>query len=240
MKNIIFTLLFSLLAFPLSAQDPVQDSADQIIDEISSSLQELQSVSYHYSREVRQPSVGNANDFQGTLYLSFRSNPLGCIFHFENDGTKTVYNGFQAFHISKKDLTMEYASTELEDLTQYSFFLYSFLTLRNALPLIARDTSIKKEIRDSVIDKNAYWLLEFSIPHSIINNLGAFQRLAKEDHTYTMLFDKTTHLPALVIRRNHANDDVVRCAFTEIEKNKTIPERVFNPRSYSLIYREIE
>ncbi|WP_138089438.1 hypothetical protein [Sphingobacterium daejeonense] len=221
-------------------QAVAQEKADSLISIVIDSMYAKKNISYEFKREVRQQSIGNNNDFGGSVFLFFTKNKLGCNFIFENDRYREVYNGSKSFTIDKKEKTLIYNPTNLSQVNGFSFFKYSFLNLRNFLPKIVKNQIVKKEIRDTVISDQECFIIEFNIPNKIIDNLGNLMDVPNEDHLYSIIIDKTKYLPIQLFRKNLNNLDYVSCSFRYFVLEKQIPEEEFFPENFLDDYKTIE
>ncbi|WP_447766356.1 hypothetical protein [Sphingobacterium faecium] len=236
-KKFIF---FSFILLLINLHAKSQENHKILINNIINAMHSYKTVSYDYSRVVRQPSVGISNDFQGKIFFSFTKNLLGSKFIFENDLTKDIYDGNTACFLDKTTKELSIRENDIKALMQYAFLKNSYYTLRNFFPRIIERKDIKIVTRDTSILSKDCFVLEFNIPNTVINNLGELQSVPEENHLYTILIDKKLFLPIDVFRKNLVNDDYVHCKFNNIILDQVRDNAEFRYESYLGEYHEVK
>lgn len=228
------------MLFTINFPAKSQGNNEILIKKIITAMHNYKTISYDYSRVVRQPSVGISNDFQGNIFFSFTKNLLGVKFIFENDFTKDIYDGNRAFFVDKTTKELTIRENDINALKQYAFLKNSYYTLRNFFPKIIGRKDINLATRDTAIASKECFVIEFNIPHTVINNLGELQHVPEENHLYTILIDKKLYLPIDVFRKNLENDDYVHCKFNNILLDQVRDDAEFRYEFYIGEYHEVK
>jgi hypothetical protein len=229
-----------------SASKPNQvHTPDQIARLLLTKLKSIKSVNYDYYRDVNYVSENYQNSLSGTTYLDFKSsdNVLGLRFQFLSDKYKTIYNGKNLLLLEEesKKLTVD-KQPKINDFSSLSFFVNSFITLKNSLNEIISSKDISKALSDTAIDEKMYHLLTFKLNSKTIRNLGAISQLTvQRDIIYKVVIDKNDYLPYQVIQTNNATPrDYVLTKFSNYKVNNYMPaESTWQYLSYVNDYKPL-
>lgn len=221
-------LLVSIFSVNLHAKGEVE-TATSVLQKVSDQLNSFETISYCYYRSINYFSEDYHSETSGHTYLDFRSNDstLGFKFQLENEQYKMVYNGSEAFHLNKKEKSIEiHRKPDPRDFESLSLFANSIVSIRQVLPMVISDKDIIKKLADTSINGKNHYLVTFVLKNMTIGNIGGFNSLAlKRNISYRLVVDKTSHMPLQIIQTNDAEpNDYVLTVFKHTEKSGKSPD----------------
>jgi thiol-disulfide isomerase/thioredoxin len=229
-NNLVITFIWiGMVTFVSNSYaQPNAASADSILLRVRDKVRSCSTLRYHYFRSINYFSEDYHSEANGYTYIDFRDpdSILGCRYQLENEKYKMVFNGSEAFHISKSDKTIKLHNKPKDsDFASLSLFLNSMLTLRKMLDKIIADASIPKSAADTVIDGTAYHLLKFILRNRTLRSTGGFDSTTlSRTFFYTIVVDKSSNWPVSVVQRNDAEPkDYMLTRFTEIQPDASDP-----------------
>jgi len=205
-------------------------NAEEILTAVHAKLNSLQNMSLVYSRELNYASENYHNEMTGNVYLEFNSADTltGFKYQFESNDLKEVFNGTEKFDLLKKEKTIAVELQPQKQSFRPSFFYNSVITLRNIIPLIINDQTIRKEIRDTLVNSQPAWLITLTLYKKIISYAGTqFDSISLNRHiTYHITVNKKDNLPVGVKQTNDVNNDFTATRFTNIKINTVQPDEL--------------
>ncbi len=227
-------MLFSGISLRSNAQPATlsKENAEvnEILQQTYSKLKDIKTLQYETFRYVNYKSQDYENKLSGNVFVEFdEAIPIvGFRYQFDNEDSKVVFNGSGKFWIDKKDASMKSLQAAAlkkeklqQDLNAASFFYNSILSLRNVIPHVLTDTSIKKRLRDTLIDNRSYYrvLLEMKSKSFTVNE--GLKQLTADIKIYNqILIDKVTYLPYQVVQSNNFEpEDYTLVKFDQIKIN---------------------
>ncbi|MEI5983818.1 hypothetical protein VJ786_02760, partial [Sphingobacterium sp. PU5-4] len=231
---ILISILFTGISLRSDAQPAMvsKESADvnEILQQTYSKLKDIKTLQYETFRYINYKSQDYENKLLGVVFVEFdEAIPIvGFRYQFDNEVSKVVFNGSGKFWIDKKNASMESLQAAAlkkeklqQDLNAASFFYNSILCLRNVIPHILTDTSIKKRLGDTLIDSRSYHkvLLEMKSKSFTVNE--GLKQLTADIRIYNqILIDKVSYLPYQVVQSNNFEpEDYVLVKFDQIKIN---------------------
>ena len=198
-----------------------------LFKQVSEKLSGLKTISYQYSREFNYPSEGYVSKTEGKMYIDFakESDLVGMRFQYQDEQGFVIFNNAELFNAKKKTKTMTVVKIKAQQNLEGRSPLYnSFVTLRNALPLLIKDGSIKKSASDTLINGSSYYLLQFFLHNRLFNYLGNdFSKVTKElTFRYQLIVDKSTMLPVTLLQTTLGSQDLNRTDFKAIDTHPAI------------------
>jgi len=204
----------------------------QILSRISEKLSNLQSVSYKYNREIFYKDENYHVSSSWNIYIDFtvKNNNAGYRFQSDDDKFFACYNGVQYFGLQKINKTIDIKQKPGKDLFESLSPLYnSIISLRNIIPLLLNDNSIKKSITDTTINNTDFYFIQVELYNHYFTNLGSIDKFTSEytgdrNKPYEILIDKTTILPYKYITKfKDRSTDFITATFTDINTNPEAP-----------------
>lgn len=231
---ILISILFTGISLRSDAQPAMvsKESADvnEILQQTYSKLKDIKTLQYETFRYINYKSQDYENKLLGVVFVEFdEAIPIvGFRYQFDNEVSKVVFNDSGKFWIDKKNASMESLQAAAlkkeklqQDLNAASFFYNSILSLRNVIPHILTDTSIKKRLGDTLIDSRSYHkvLLEMKSKSFTVNE--GLKQLTADIRIYNqILIDKVSYLPYQVVQSNNFEpEDYVLVKFDQIKIN---------------------
>jgi len=192
-----------------------------LFKQVSEKLAGLKTISYQYAREFNYPSEGYVSKTEGEMYIDFakESDLVGMRFQYQDEQGFVIFNNAELFNAKKKTKTITVTKIKSQQNLEGRSPLYnSFVTLRNALPLLIKDESIKKSASDTLINGSSYYLLQFFLHNRLFNYLGNdFSKVTKElTFRYQLIVNKNTMLPVTLLQTTLSSQDLNRTDFKEI------------------------
>jgi len=136
----------------------------------------------------------------------------------------------QYFGLQKSNKTIEIRQKPRKDLFESLSPLYnSIISLRNMIPLLLNDNSIKKSITDTTINNTDFYFIQVELYNHYFTNLGSIDEFTSEytgdkNKPYEILIDKTTILPYQYITKfKDRPADFITATFTDINTNPEAP-----------------
>jgi len=207
--------------------DEKMNDPNTIFKQFNEKLASLKMVKYHYLREFNYPSEGYVSKAEGEMYIDFaKENDLaGMRFQYEDAQGFIIFNNSELFNGNKKTKTIAVSTIKAQKNLEGSSPLYnSIVTLRNALPLITKDESIRKSITDTLINSKRYHVLQFFLQNKLFTHLGSdFSKVTKElTFRYQIIVDKSTLLPLTILQSTVNSQNLNRTDFKEIDTSPAI------------------
>jgi len=220
-------LLFTSLIGLTIAQISFAQDANYILNKVSSKLASLQSLKYHYKRELNYFKDNYFSKSESECYLEFNGKSISG-FQFISKDVSQFFNGNEYFLLDHNKRTYELTPHPSQQMfTRLSYLYNAIPTLRNSLPGILSDDSIKKQAGDTSIGNKYFKLLKLSMKSKTIEyptGLSSFSQPI--EIYYTLIVDMATGMPLEVIQRNNINaKDFTRVTFTAIDTKPTRPKQ---------------
>ncbi|WP_295201685.1 TlpA disulfide reductase family protein [uncultured Chryseobacterium sp.] len=244
MKNLsypfrLILLLSVVISTGLSAGTP--DNELNIFRKLSGKLQSVKTIAYHYTREFTYPAEDYHSKSEGEMYIDFsKENDLAGFRYQYRDATGfSVFNNAELFETSAEDRTIQVKSKVTPaDFEGLSPLYNSIITLRNILPAVISDQSIVKQVKDTLIGKKQYYLLNFQTQDRYPDYLGKNFTLTTEKIRFynTIIVDRKSFLPVSYIQLKKGSRDVNRTDFSRIVLNPAEPKE--NSWYYSTYLKE--
>ncbi len=230
-KRVVFFSLAFALPFTAAGQARPQTnlSAEFIMQKVAKKLASVKLLGYEYNFEYDFPARGSRTVVNAQTYFDLRpaDRPGGFKFQFIGDDRLSVYNGSERFIADRQSKKLYVDSDPSFDGYGDIFLLNSPLSLKYAMPKIAKDGSISKKLSVTSLNGREYYLVEFSLHKSAINSVGEiFEVRADQNSTYLVTIDKRTFLPVEVLQTNDKNDEVVKVTFAQITEKPIVPKPV--------------
>jgi len=205
-------------------------TAEEALIAIHAKLNKLQTISLVYSRELNYASENYHNEMTGNIYLEFNSSDTltGFKYQFESDDLKEIFNGTEKFDLLKKEKAIVVEPQPQKKSFRPSFFYNSIVTLRNIVPILIADRTIKKEIKDTMIDNQSAWLITLTLYKKTVSYLGSqFDSISlNRQIIYRITVNVKDSLPTSVIQTNDANNDFTATKFADIKINPVQPNEL--------------
>src|SRR5437762_572227 len=140
--------LFPLLSLAVVAlmgstwYSPNNDLA--IFNKVYKKLNGLKTVQYTYRREFSYPSEGYLMKSEGQMHLDFTTDVqlAGFRYQYTDKGKFTIFNGTEIFSNNEEEKTLNIKRNLKTTSFEGNPWVYnSFVTLRNALPMLIADNS---------------------------------------------------------------------------------------------------
>ncbi len=204
-----------------------------ILTRVSEKLNSIQTVSYEYNRNTFYSGENYRHSFSTHVYIDFTAsnNNAGYRFQTANKKDFSCYNGVQYFSLQRDKRIIDIQQKPDAELFESLSALYnSYISLRNILPLIIRDNSIRKNITDTTIDNKDFYLLQVNLNNHYFTNLGgkaAFtpEYIGDKNKPYEIIMDKTSMLPYQYISKfKDKPADFIEARFTDVDTNPNAPE----------------
>ena len=222
-----------------------EKEAISVLQRVSDKLQHINTVSYHFYRDVNYKSESIHNEISGTTFLQFDSvkDTTSFKFQHESETHRQVFDGITSFYIDKNQKTMNVnKQARVGDFLSEAFFKNSILALKKTLPTILAERGVVKTLADTSINKMLYLVVAFTFDSKVINNLGGLMPLtSKRNITYSIVVDKKTYLPVEVIQTNSITpEDYVLTRFSDYKINSTVPaENTWHYFNYIDLYKPV-
>jgi thiol-disulfide isomerase/thioredoxin/outer membrane lipoprotein-sorting protein len=211
-----------------------------IIQKVSDRLLSLNSVRYHYHREMNYFSDNYHSTAQADCYLEFQGREVKR-FALTSENALQVFNGSEYFSLNKKESTYDLVRQPQQRLfTNFSYFYNSIPSFRSMLQLIIADDSISKTVSDTLINNQKYPLIGLAMQNKQIDYLGNYMHFTKSVTIYyKIVVDKKTLLPIQIIQRNSLNPaDYTRVTYSAIQTSPQSPAiREWQLATYTPAYR---
>lgn len=226
---VITCLSGSSSAWPSSSRIK-KPTAEEILTALHIKLNKLQNVHLIYSRELNYASENYHNEMTGNFYLQYDSSDtvVGFKYQFESDDIREVFNGTEKFDLLKKEKAIAVEHQPQKQSFRPSFFYNSIITLKNIIPAVLDDETIKKEIKDTTIDNQYTWLLTLTLYKKVFNYTGTqFDSITLNRHIiYRVAVNPKDSLPIAVIQANDVNNDFTATRFKDIKINTEQPNEL--------------
>ncbi|MDQ1096786.1 MULTISPECIES: TlpA family protein disulfide reductase [Chryseobacterium] len=244
MKNFCYPFRLMLLlsvtvSTGLSAGTPENDL--KIFRKLSEKLQSVKTISYHYTREFTYPAEDYHSKSEGEMYVDFsKENDLaGFRYQYRDTTGFSVFNSTELFETSAEDRTIQIKNKVMpSDFEGLSALYNSIITLRNILPAVIGDQTIVKQVKDTLIGKKPFHVLNFQTQDRYPDYLGKRFTVTTEKITFynKIIVDKKSFLPVSYIQLKKGSRDINRTDFSHIVLNPTEPKE--NSWYYSTYLKE--
>ncbi|WCT12682.1 TlpA family protein disulfide reductase [Mucilaginibacter jinjuensis] len=224
MKNNLF-LLLTLFTVPALASNH-NNEANKILTQTADKLLSIQTVSYHYERDISYPKENYHSKASAQCYLEFDKEKVSK-FQLNSEATFQVYNGTEYFSLDKKAKTYELKEQpDGKAFNSFSYFYNSIPSFRSILYQIIRDDSISKTTRDTVIANKPYHIVSLAMQNKGIDYLGSFRNFTTVMAMYyDIIIDPASSLPYQIIERNsHEKTDITKVTYTDINISPNKPQ----------------
>jgi len=226
MKYYLIFLAVLFFTFTVKAKDNATPQG--VIKKTSEILNKLSSISYSSYREINNFKDNYFSKNSGNCYFKYDESVKGKVakFQLQNEKNLQVYNGTEYFFLDKADKTLELEKRSANELGNISLLYNSITTLRIVLPLLLKDESIPKSLKDTLIDNQIYHLVKFELHKKSMEFPSGFNNFDSEViKYYKLVIDKATNLPFMVFDGNSISKDqyYTKTVFTNIDVNPKSP-----------------
>ncbi|KQB99722.1 TlpA disulfide reductase family protein [Pedobacter sp. Hv1] len=226
MKYSLTFLILLCTALLASAENVT--TAENVISKTSETLNNLKSISYSSYREINNFKDNYFSKNSGNSYYEYNATTEGKMsrFQLETDDSKQIYNGTEYFFLDNTDKTVELEKRTAKQMGSISLLYNSITTIRIVLPLLLKDQSIPKSLKDTLIEGKSYHLVQFALHKKSMEFPSGFTSFDSEvTKYYKLIIDKTTALPYMVFDGNSISKDqyYTKTIFTNINTNPTTP-----------------
>ncbi|MFW0715570.1 TlpA family protein disulfide reductase [Pedobacter sp. N23S346] len=196
---------------------------------MSERLNELNSIRYHYTREFSYPAENYHSKSESDMYINFNHDHdlVGFIYQYKDATSFSIFNNSEIFYGNAQEKTIKMQNQVTKASFEGQSALYnSIITLKNILPLVISDNSIKKAVADTVINRKEFYLLEFETQNKFPNYLGSGFSTTTEAITFyqKIIVDKLTLLPSAFIQTKKGSEDLNRTDFSNIQIRPALPK----------------
>jgi thiol-disulfide isomerase/thioredoxin/outer membrane lipoprotein-sorting protein len=241
----IHGILIAVFCLPvlnnLYAQEENSNSkkAVQILQAVNAKLNELKTISYNYKRDYfdgYEHTISEANKYIEFNEYNGNSKPevLRCIMY-SPDGDTIVFNGSEYFHVVAKTRNINIALPAESSLDASSFFYYSLASWRNSLNALIADATIKKTIRDSVVNNEPCNIITLTTHKKVLAYTGGIYEVTDDiTFTFKIAVSVKTQWPLFTMVSNNANKHRAIVYYKNIQPNVKPPnETLFFFSSYA-------
>lgn len=228
-KNALLLILLPVF-FLFIGFRPVKNKESDltIFRKCSEKLNSLQTVQYHYTREFIYPSEDYHSKSEGEMYVDFQNenNGVGFRYQYKSENGFSIFNNTELFDSDAENKTLEVTyKIKPKDFEGQSALYNSIITLRNILPLVIKDESIEKKVKDTLIGNTSFYVLNFETRNKFPDYLGNnFSKTTHEIRFYNkVIVDKKSFLPHSFIQLKEGSKDVNFTSFTDIQTNPAKP-----------------
>jgi thiol-disulfide isomerase/thioredoxin len=204
--------------------------ANTVLQKVASTLDGLSAIHYQYHMEIKYYEDNYHFVRDADLYIEFvKNNPVGLRMQANEQTRAFVFNGVATFSVDKERMTIDTAAvTTPRGMENNSYLNHSILMLRNVLPLVVANDSIRKSIRDTLIGKQHFLCIMIEMPGMYFDLSGSTKRigLAGLRRPYYLIVDEKTWLPYQFIAkyiRGNDDRDFVSVIYNHINTKPTPP-----------------
>jgi thiol-disulfide isomerase/thioredoxin len=217
--NLIFLFVYLMAARPVSAEEILQKTSDI--------LNRNNSISYIHERDYYTGEKHYFLKGQSFMDFNFTDTIIRMKYLIESEFSTFVFNGSETFSLDKieKKMKVNYRPRSY-DMEGGSFFYNSLVTLRRTLPAIISDQSIRKSLKDTVIEEKSYHMVTFWLRKNTLNSFGGFSPIS-EDRTfqYRLVISKDSFLPLILKQSNSVDEHTSLNTYTNINFNPVWDEK---------------
>lgn len=219
-----------LLCTALMASATTVATVENVINKTSETLNSLKSISYSSYREINNFKDNYFAKNSGNSYFEYDATIDGKVarFQLQNEKSLQIYNGTEYFFLDNTNKTVELEKRTAQQMGSISLLYNSITTLRIVLPLLLKDQSIPKSLKDTVIEGKSYDLVQFALNKRSMEFPSGFISFDSEViKYYKLIIDKTTNLPFMVFDGNSIAKDqyYTKTIFTNINVNPKSPTK---------------
>ncbi len=188
-------------------------------------------------RHQRDYFTGDKHYFlEGDSFIDFTSTDsiVGLKYQVQSEKNFFFFNGTETFLLDKNNKTLQLTKKPTKnDLEGGSFFYNSIISLRRTLPLIIADKQITKHAKDTIMDKEAFYLIRFSLHKKNLNPFGGYFPIT-EDRTFSfqLVINKNNFLPVMLVQTNNADEHISKITYTQIKMNTQVAEHSWYYSTY--------
>lgn len=226
MKHHLTFLILLCTALLASAESVT--TAENVISKTSERLNNLKSISYNSYREINNFKDNYFAKNSGSSYFEYDAALDGKVakFQLRNEKSLQIYNGTEYFFLDSVDKTVELEKRTAKQLGSISLLYNSITTIRIVLPLLLKDQSIPKSLKDTVIGSKSYHLVQFALNKKSMEFPSGFTSFDSEViKYYKLIIDKDTALPYMIFDGNSISKDqyYTKTIFTNINITPSPP-----------------
>ena len=230
MKKQLILLMISNFFLQTSLAQKTDKTAIELLQTSASKLNNLNSISYLYTREINNYQDNYFDKTSDSCYLDFgqsnEENPL--IFQFKGKEMIQIYNGSEYFVLDKKDKTIEVTNKpSLKTFSSLSCFYNSLPTLRKMMNTLAKDDSVEKTIRDTLVTGKPYKVINLILHNKTLDFSNGYKPFTIPlIINYKLLIDPENYLPYQIIETNNIDKDLynTRTTFLNLKINPVRPD----------------
>lgn len=231
MKNMSYVFrLIILISAGLSLQlsAGTRENELKVFGELSQKLQSVKTITYHYTQEFTYPAEDYHSKSEGSMYIDFNKeyDLAGFRYQYKDQKGFSVFNNSGFFETSAADRTIHIKNKmKAADFEGLSALYNSIITLRNILPTVIKDKNIEKHVKDTLIGKKHFYLLNFKMQDRFPNYLGTDFTATTEKITFynKLIVDRKSFLPVSFIQLKKGSRDINRTEFSDIVLNPAPP-----------------
>ncbi|GEN75357.1 TlpA disulfide reductase family protein [Chryseobacterium hagamense] len=224
MKNFSFFFRFIILVSActclwLNAGTPEKEL--KIFRKLSQKLQSVKTITYRYTQEFTYPAEDYHSKSEGSIYIDFNKeyDLAGFRYQYKDQNGFSVFNNSGFFETSAADRTIHIKNKmKAADFEGLSALYNSIITLRNILPTVIKDEHIEKHVKDTLMGKKHFYLLNFKVQDRFPNYLGTDFTATTEKITFynKLIVDRKSFLPVSFIQLKKGSRDINRTEFSDI------------------------
>lgn len=228
--NTLFSLV--LLSICTQAQSGKESKAVQLLQKTLSKLNSMQSVSYHYTREMRYHEDNYHHLDSAAVYIQYEPRNIGGLrFQATRSPARFIYDGVRTLRLDDSNMTIDTATVKTMAALEGNTFLYhSLATIRNILPLIIQSDDIQKSVSDTTLQGRHFLSVRMEAPGRYFGSLYGIQQLpadANLKRPYCLLIDPETLLPYQYVAklvRGTDDRDFITVTYKSIDANPAAPK----------------
>ncbi len=203
-------------------------TATDVISRTSSTLNQLKSISYNSYREINNFKDDYFSKNSGQCYFEYDASAVGKVgrFQLQSDNSLQVYNGTEYFALDHTNKTIALEKRNIKQMGSISLLYNSITTIRIVLPLLLKDQTIPKSLKDTLIEGKTYHLVKFALHKKTMEFPSGFDSFDSEvTKYYKLIIDKATALPFMIFDGNSISKDqyYTQTIFTHISTNPKAP-----------------
>lgn len=246
-KPIFFLLIFFSNSLYSQSRNGTSSSIHVFLYMISQKLNQVKNIKFHQQLLLNYPSENYHAQVNWSVYYDFEGTDTltGFKYQIDNPSRTQIFNGTEVFDLNKKDKTIEINDhPDKKVFSNLTAFVNSFNTIRNSIPLISKDQSIRKALTDTLINNESYYLLTLDLGSRTIkrsgrrlDQIGGFDTMRiKRNSIYKIIFSKKNDLPFIVLQLLPTPGSSIKTTFTDMEINITAPNSPPEPSWYYSSY----
>jgi len=245
--QLLLCAILQLTTTPASSQHSNSSAmARDLLEKVVRQLQLMKTVSYTYASEIRYSDENFHVNYTIGSYIDFTQGAdISAVkFQFSTNDYLSCYNGKSFFSLNHNTMSINFSEKPaLNNLEQLSALNNSIITLRTFLPYLLKNTTINKQVKDTVINEQPYFAIAFTLQDNYISPAGYLKQFepvytGSKFKPYLLIIDKKTALPFQFITKfNDREKDFIAVTFRDINLHPTAPKQAsWNYGHYANLY----